>query len=48
MLGVGDGTGNAVHGEIYFNTYGGVDDYCNDDHDGAQNKGDGRDSGQTA
>lgn len=38
----GSGTGNAVHGELYFNTYGGVDEYCNDNHDGAQNSGDGR------
>lgn len=48
MPGVGGGTGNALHGEIYFNTYGGVDGYCNDSHDGAQDAGDGRDSGQTA
>lgn len=36
--GVGSGTGNALHGEIYFNTYGGIDGFCNDDHDGAQNR----------
>ncbi|CCE63106.1 hypothetical protein TPHA_0D04730 [Tetrapisispora phaffii CBS 4417] len=30
------GDGNAVHGELYFNTYGGVDGYCNDNKDGAQ------------
>lgn len=30
------GRGNAVHGEFYFNTYGGVDGYCNDNKDGAQ------------
>lgn len=30
------GQDNAVHGELYFNTYGGVDGYCNDNRDGAQ------------
>ncbi|KAI5968997.1 hypothetical protein CANMA_001993 [Candida margitis] len=30
------GRGNAVHGEFYFNTYGGIDGYCNDNKDGAQ------------
>ncbi|CCD26580.1 uncharacterized protein NDAI_0I00110 [Naumovozyma dairenensis CBS 421] len=30
------GRDNAVHGELYFNTYGGVDGYCNDNKDGAQ------------
>ncbi|CCE66343.1 hypothetical protein TPHA_0P01860 [Tetrapisispora phaffii CBS 4417] len=36
ISGVGSGTGNALHGEIYFNTYGGIDGFCNDNHDGAQ------------
>jgi len=27
--------GNAMHGEVYFNTYGGIDGPCNDIHDGA-------------
>lgn len=30
------GSENAVHGEWYFNTYGGIDGYCNDNKDGAQ------------
>ncbi|CAI2034502.1 hypothetical protein SEUBUCD646_0I00100 [Saccharomyces eubayanus] len=30
------GEENAVHGELYFNTYGGVDGFCNDNKDGAQ------------
>ncbi|KAI5952342.1 hypothetical protein KGF54_003208 [Candida jiufengensis] len=30
------GQDNALHGEFYFNTYGGVDGYCNDNKDGAQ------------
>ncbi|KAI5949255.1 hypothetical protein KGF57_004854 [Candida theae] len=30
------GRENAVHGQFYFNTYGGVDGYCNDNKDGAQ------------
>ena len=34
------GAENAVHGELYFNTYGGVDGYCNDNKDGAQCSGD--------
>ena len=33
------GRDNAVHGELYFNTYGGVDGYCNDNKDGAQCSG---------
>lgn len=33
------GTDNAVHGELYFNTYGGVDGFCNDNKDGAQCSG---------
>lgn len=27
---------NAFHGELYFNTYGGIDGYCEDNKDGAQ------------
>lgn len=33
------GAENAIHGELYFNTYGGVDGYCNDNKDGAQCSG---------
>ncbi|AYN80721.1 K66 protein [Saccharomyces paradoxus L-A virus M66 satellite] len=33
--GTHDGNGNALHGEVYFNTYGGLDNYCNSAHDGA-------------
>lgn len=40
--GDGPGTGSAFKSEIYFNTYGGIDNYCNDEHIGAQNTGDGR------
>lgn len=40
--GDGGGTGSAFKSEIYFNTYGGVDGYCNDEHVGAQDSGDGR------
>ena len=40
--GDGAGTGSAFKSEIYFNTYGGIDNYCNDEHIGAQNTGDGR------
>ncbi|KAK5960244.1 uncharacterized protein PWA37_002740 [Arxiozyma heterogenica] len=29
-----------MHGEVYFNTYGGIDGYCNDNEDGAQNSSD--------
>ncbi|CCF57653.1 hypothetical protein KAFR_0C06580 [Kazachstania africana CBS 2517] len=32
--GDGDGTGNVAKGEIYFNTYGGIDSFCNDAYDG--------------
>lgn len=35
------GSENAYHGELYFNTYGGVDGYCNDNKDGAQCSQDG-------
>lgn len=35
------GVGNALHGELYFNTYGGIDGFCNDDKDGAQCSTDG-------
>lgn len=35
------GSENAVHGEWYFNTYGGIDGYCNDNKDGAQCATDG-------
>lgn len=38
--GVGTGTGNVMHDEVYFNTYGGIDGYCNDNEDGAQNSSD--------
>ena len=40
----GDGarTGSAFKSEIYFNTYGGIDNYYNDEHIGTQNTGDGR------
>lgn len=34
--GVVTGTGNAMHGEVYFSTYGGIDGYCNDNEDGTQ------------
>ncbi|KAK9364395.1 YGL262W-like protein, partial [Lipomyces kononenkoae] len=30
------GTDDAMHGEIYYNTYGGIDSFCNDNHGGAQ------------
>lgn len=30
------GRENAVHRELYFNTYGGIDEYCNDNKDGVQ------------
>lgn len=39
ISGVGSGTGNAMHGEVYFNTNGGIDGYCNDKEDGAQDSG---------
>lgn len=29
-----DGYNDAYHGELYFNTYGGVDGFCNDNEDG--------------
>ncbi|KAK9369616.1 hypothetical protein V1509DRAFT_652353 [Lipomyces kononenkoae] len=34
--GTGYGTGNAMHGEVYFNTYGGIDGYCYDYCDGGE------------
>lgn len=33
---VGTETENAMHSEIYFNTYGGIDGHCNNNEDGAQ------------
>ncbi|CCD26578.1 DUF5341 domain-containing protein NDAI_0H04050 [Naumovozyma dairenensis CBS 421] len=30
------GKENVMHGELYFNTFGGIDNYCNDSKDGAQ------------
>lgn len=35
------GDDNAFHGELYFNTYGGIDGFCNDNKDGAQCSTDG-------
>lgn len=40
--GDGGGTGSAFKSQLYFNTYGGIDSYCNDEHVGAENSGDGR------
>lgn len=33
---VGTETENAMHSEVYFNTYGGIDGHCNNNEDGAQ------------